>query len=103
MKYAILETNQHAKSASGYQNAELMRLAFMRAYLVNMTFSNARSASLLRDTRPASLHQNTRLMKSAFLKCRQTNATISNVRSVSLLRDTRLASQSQNMRATSVL
>ena len=83
------------KSASEYQNAELMRLAFLRPYLVDATFSNARSASL---------RQNAGLMKSPFLKCRQTNAIISNARSASLLnRDTKAASQSQNVRVASVL
>ena len=66
--------------------------------------NNAKSVSLLRDTRSASLLQNARLMKSASLKCRQINATIINKRSTSLIsRGTRPASQSQNARAVSVL
>ena len=101
---SLLNCIRREKSASGYQNAELMRFVFLRFNLADMMFSNARSAYLLRDMRPASLGQNARLMKSVFLQCRQTNMTVSNARFASLLsRDTRLAFQSQNMRATSVL
>ena len=101
---SLLNSIRCMKSASGHQNAELMRLTFLRLYLIGMTFNNVRSASLLRDTRPASLHQNVGLMKSMILKCFQINMTISNARSTSLLsRDTRPTSQSQNLRAASVL
>ena len=88
------------KFTSGYQNAELKRLAFLRRRLTDAMFSNARSASLLIDTRPVSLRENSRLIKSAFFKCRQTNATISNAKSTSLLsRGMRPASQSQNVKS----
>jgi len=101
---SLLNCIRRAKSASGCQNAELMKLTFLRPYLADATFSNARFTSLLRDTRPASLRQKAGFMKFAFLKCCQTNAAISNARFASLLsRDTRPASQSQNARAASVL
>jgi len=78
-----------------------MRLAFLS---VDVMFSNASSASLLRDTRPASLYQNVRLTKFAYLKCRQANVIINSVRSASLLsRGARPASQSQYARVASVL
>jgi len=81
------------RSTSGYQNTELKRLVFLRSYLIDAMFSNTRSASLLRDTRPASLEQNAGLMKSTFLMYRQANATINNARSASLIsRGTRPAS-----------
>jgi len=93
---SILDCIRRAKSASGYQNAELKRLAFRRPYLTVAT-------SFLRDTRPASLCQNARLMKFAFLNYRWASAAISNARSASLLsRGTRPASQSQNARAVSI-
>jgi len=63
------EPIKRAKSASGYQNAELKRLAFLRLHLPDAMYSNVRSASLLINTRPASLQQNAGLIKSAFLKC----------------------------------
>ena len=44
-----------AKFASRYQNAELMRLAFLRPYLADAMFNNVRFASLLRDSRLVSL------------------------------------------------
>ena len=66
------------KSASGYQNAELEKLVFLRPYLKDAKISNARSASLVRDTTPASLLQNEGLMKSASFKCRQANVINSN-------------------------
>ena len=91
----LLNCVRCVKFASGYQNVELKKLAFLRPYLTDAMFSNARSASLLRDTRPASLRQNARLMKSVFLNCLQISATISNVRFTSLLsRGTRPAPQS---------
>ena len=55
---------------SGYQNAELKKLALLRLHLPDAMFSNAMSAFLLIDTRPASLQQNVGLIKSVFLKCR---------------------------------
>jgi len=67
---SLLNSIRCVKSASGYQSAELMRLAFLRPYLTDVTFSNAKSASLLRDMRPVFLRQNTGLVKSASLKCR---------------------------------
>ena len=45
---SILNYIRRAKSASGYQNAELKRLAFRRPYLID-------AMSLLRDTRPVSM------------------------------------------------
>ena len=104
MPASLLNSIRCVKSASGYQNTELKRLAFLRLHLTDAMFSNARSVSLFIDTRPASLQQNAGLIKSAFLKCYQTNAMISNVKSASLIsRGTRPVSQSQNMRAASVL
>jgi len=101
---SLLNCIRCVKSTSGYQNAELKRLAFFRLYLTDTMFSNTRSVSLLRDTRPTSLRQNAGLMMFAFLMCYQANATISNARSVLLLnRGTRPASQSQNTRAASFL
>ena len=70
MPASLLNRISRAKSASGYQNAELKRLAFLRLHLPNSTFSNARSVPLLKDTRPVSLQQNVGLIKSAFPKCR---------------------------------
>jgi len=52
---SFLNCIRRAKSASGYQNAELKRLAFLRPYFTDAMFSNARSVSFLRDTRLASL------------------------------------------------
>ena len=100
---SLLDCVKRVKSASGYQNIKLEKLAFLRLYLTYAMISNARSASLLRDTRPTSLLQNAGLMKFASLKCHQTNTTISNARSASLIsRGTQPASQSQNARAASV-
>ena len=82
------------------------KLVLLRLHITGVMISNARSASLLRDTRLASLLKDTnaKLIESAFLKCRQINATISNARFASLLsRGTRLAFQNQNARAASVL
>jgi len=39
---------RRVKSTSRYQNAELMRHVFLRPYLTDVTFSNARFAFLLR-------------------------------------------------------
>ena len=75
---SFLNRIRRSKSAPGYQNAELKRLAFLRLHLTDAMFSNARSASLLRYTRPTSLQQNLGLIKFVLLKCRQTNAIISN-------------------------
>ena len=47
---SLLNSIRHVKSASGYQSAELTRLAFLRPYLTDAMFSNTRFASLLRDT-----------------------------------------------------
>ena len=100
----LLNCIRRAKSASGYQKEDLEKLTFLRPYLTDAIFSNARSASLFRDTRPTYLLQNAGLMKSASLKCHQINMTISNVRSTSLIsRGTRPVSQSQNARITSIL
>ena len=55
MLTSLLNRIRCAKSASGYQNAEFMKLAFLRPYLTDATFNNTRSASFLRDMRPASL------------------------------------------------
>ena len=55
MSASLLNCIRRAKSVSGYQNAELKRLAFLRFHLPDAIFSNARSASLLIDTRLASL------------------------------------------------
>jgi len=44
----LLNCIRRAKSMYGYQNTELKRLAFLRPYLTDVMFSNARSASLLR-------------------------------------------------------
>ena len=67
---SLLNRIRRVKSASGYQNGELKRLAFLRLHLTDAMFSNARFMSLLINTRPASLRQNTGLIKSVFLKCR---------------------------------
>ena len=64
----LLNRIRRVKSASGYQNAKLKRLAFLRPYLIDAMINNVRPASLLRDTRPASLLLNAGLMKSASLK-----------------------------------
>jgi len=85
MLASLLNHIRRAKSAYGYQNTELKRLAFLRLHLTDAMFSKARFASLLIDTRPVSLQQNAKLIKSAFLKRRQENVTINNVRSASLL------------------
>jgi len=55
MPASLLNRIRRAKSVSGYQNAELKRLAFLRLHPTDAMFSNARSISLLRDIRPASL------------------------------------------------
>ena len=52
---SLLNRIRRAKSASKYQNTELKRLIFLRPYLTHAMFSNVRSVSLLRDTRPLSL------------------------------------------------
>ena len=67
---SLLNSIRRMKSVSGYQSAELTKLAFLRPYLADAMFSNARSASLLRDTRPVSLIQNVELIMSVSLKCR---------------------------------
>ena len=85
MLSSLLNRIRRTKSASGYQRAELTRLVFLRPYIADAMFNNARSAYLLRDTRLASLYQNARLTKSASLKCHQANVTISNARSASPL------------------
>ena len=50
---SLLNNIRRVKFASRYQSAELIRLTFLKLYLTGMTFSNAKSASLLRDTKPA--------------------------------------------------
>ena len=62
MPVSLLNHIRRAKSASECQNAELKRLTFLRLHLPDAIFSNARSASLLRDTRPASLEHNVKIM-----------------------------------------
>ena len=64
------DLHQTCESASGYQNAEFKRLAFLWLHLPDAVFSNVRSVSLLRDMRLASLRQNAGLIKSIFFKCR---------------------------------
>jgi len=70
MPASLLNHISRVKSVSGYQNVELRRLAFLRLYLLDATFSNVRSVPLLRDTRPVSLRRNAGLIKSVFPKCR---------------------------------
>ena len=53
---SLLNYIRRARSASGYQNAKLMKSAFLEFYLRDTMFNNARSASFLKDTRPASLY-----------------------------------------------
>ena len=48
---SLLNCIRRAKFMSGYQNAELKRLAFLGLHLPDVMFSNARSASLLIDTK----------------------------------------------------
>ena len=55
MPASLLNRIRRAKSASGYQNAELKRLVFLRLHLSDTTFSNTRFVHLLKDTKPASL------------------------------------------------
>ena len=55
MPASFLSYVRRAKSVFGDQDAKLKWLAFLKLHLTNATFSNVRSASLLRDTRPASL------------------------------------------------
>jgi len=52
---SLLNCIRRAMFAYGYQNAELKRLVFLRPYLTDTMFSNARSTSLLKDTKLASL------------------------------------------------
>ena len=52
---SLLNNIRRVKSASGYQSTELMMLAFLRSYLTGATFSNAKSAFHLRDTKPTFL------------------------------------------------
>ena len=104
MPASVLSCTRCAKSAFGDQNAKLKKLTLSRPHLINVTFSDARSVSPLRNMRPASLPRNAGLRKSVFPKCHWLNATISNARSASLLsRGTRPASQSQNARVASFL
>ena len=77
---SLLNNTRRVKSASGYQSAELTRLAFLRPYLIDAIFNNARSASLLRDTRPTSSCQNVRLMK--FASVSYTHLTLPTIYSV---------------------
>ena len=95
-----------------------MKFAFLEFYLRYVMFSNARSASFLKDMRPVSLRQNAELMKSVFLKLHLTDGKSAsflkdirpaflcqNARSASLLRDTRPVSLLQNaglMKSTSL-
>ena len=55
---SLLNCIRHAKSASGYQSTELKRLTFLRLYLTDAMFNNARFASLLIDTRLVFLRHN---------------------------------------------
>ena len=55
MLASLLNHIRRAKFASGYQNAEFKRLTFLKLYLTDAMFNNARSTSLLIDTKPASL------------------------------------------------
>ena len=70
MSASLLNRLRHVKYVSGYQNVKLKKLVFLRLHLTDSMFSNARSASLLIDTRPAFLRQNVGLIKSVFHKCR---------------------------------
>jgi len=70
MLASLLSCVRRVKSAFGDQNARLKKLVFLKPYLLNASFSDARSVSLLGNTRPASLLQNAGLRESAFLKCR---------------------------------
>ena len=80
-----------------------MKFAFLEFHLTDAMFSNARSVSFLKDTRPVSLYQIAELMKPIFLKLHLTDATFSNARFASLLKDVRPASMCQNVRAASLL
>ena len=55
MSVPLLNCIRRVKSTSGYQNAELKRLALLGLHLQDAKFNNARSAPFLRDTRPVSL------------------------------------------------
>ena len=64
MPASLLNRIIREKSVSGYQNAELKRLTFLRRYLTDAMFSNASFVSLLRDIGreaqarvPSKLHQ----------------------------------------------
>ena len=75
-----------------------MKFASLKFYLRDAIFSNARSASFLKETRPVSPYQNAELMKSVFLKLHLTDA-----RSASLLKGTRPVFLCQNARSASLL
>ena len=94
----LLSSTKLAKPASLYQNAELMKSAFLEFHLRDVMFSNARSTSFLKEKKHTSLYQNAELMKFAFLKLHLIDA-----RSASLLKDMRPAFLCQNVRFVSLL
>jgi len=67
---SLLNHVRSTKSAFGDLNAKPTRPAFLKLHFPNAMFSSARSAPLLRDTRPASPQSDAKLRKSAYLNRR---------------------------------